>query len=169
MKNILLLTAAMISSGPASGAPLSDAIHADMPQLMALYCELHAHPELSMQEVWSPALLAPGMLWLVLFYIYPAVQMFIVSLWTGTTEAGYEMTFNFGIYPEALAEYWPWIARSIEYGGLATILAFAANGENRWASITRDSMCWPYGISLAGDRLAVADSGNNRVVIWGKG
>jgi hypothetical protein len=47
--------------------------------------------------------------------------------------------------------------------------SFAANGENRWASITRDSMCWPYGISLLGDRLAVADSGNNRVVIWGKG
>ena len=65
------------------------------------------------------------MLWLVLFYIYPAIQMFIVSLWTGNIESGYEMSFNFGIYPEALSEYWPWIARSIEYGGLATILAFA--------------------------------------------
>ncbi|WP_432989634.1 NHL repeat-containing protein [Dactylosporangium sp. CA-233914] len=43
---------------------------------------------------------------------------------------------------------------------------FAANGENRWAAVTPDSMCWPYGISLAGDRLAVADSGNNRVMIW---
>jgi hypothetical protein len=44
--------------------------------------------------------------------------------------------------------------------------SFAANGENRWASVTRDSMCWPYGISLSGDRIAVADSGNNRVVVW---
>ena len=43
---------------------------------------------------------------------------------------------------------------------------FGANGENRWSSITRDSLCWPYGISLSGDRLAIADSGNNRVVIW---
>ncbi|EMF57070.1 MULTISPECIES: NHL repeat-containing protein [Streptomyces] len=43
---------------------------------------------------------------------------------------------------------------------------FSANGENRWDSITRDSMCWPYGLSLRGDRLAVADSGNNRVVLW---
>lgn len=44
--------------------------------------------------------------------------------------------------------------------------SFAANGENRWASVTRDSMCWPYGLSLSGRRLAVADSGNNRIVIW---
>jgi hypothetical protein len=43
---------------------------------------------------------------------------------------------------------------------------FAANGENRWSSVQRDTLCWPYGISLHGDRLAVADSGNNRVVIW---
>jgi spermidine/putrescine transport system permease protein len=70
-------------------------------------------------------LLAPGLLWLALFYIYPAIQMFIVSLWTGNIDSGYEMTFNFGIYPEALGQYWPWVVRSVEYGGLATILAFA--------------------------------------------
>jgi spermidine/putrescine transport system permease protein len=70
-------------------------------------------------------LLAPGLLWLAIFYIYPAIQMFLVSLWTGNIESGYEMTFNFGIYPEALSQYWPWIVRSVEYGGLATLLAFA--------------------------------------------
>ncbi|MCV7031948.1 NHL repeat-containing protein [Mycobacterium sherrisii] len=43
---------------------------------------------------------------------------------------------------------------------------FGANGENRWTSVQRDTLCWPYGLSLYGDRLAVADSGNNRVVIW---
>ncbi|OBC08905.1 hypothetical protein A5784_05790 [Mycobacterium sp. 852013-50091_SCH5140682] len=43
---------------------------------------------------------------------------------------------------------------------------FEANGENRWSAVTHDSLCWPYGIWLHGDRLAVADSGNNRVVIW---
>jgi hypothetical protein len=45
---------------------------------------------------------------------------------------------------------------------------FSANGENRWAGVTRDSLCWPYGLSLNGDRLAVADSGNNRIMIWGR-
>lgn len=43
---------------------------------------------------------------------------------------------------------------------------FATNGENRWRGVERDSLCWPYGLSLRGDTLAVADSGNNRVVIW---
>lgn len=43
---------------------------------------------------------------------------------------------------------------------------FGANGENRWTSVQRDTLCWPYGLALCGGRLAVADSGNNRVVIW---
>jgi hypothetical protein len=41
-----------------------------------------------------------------------------------------------------------------------------ANGENRWTEVADDSLCWPYGLSLAGNLLAVADSGNNRVVFW---
>jgi spermidine/putrescine transport system permease protein len=71
------------------------------------------------------ALLLPGLLWLALFYIYPAIQMFLVSLWTGNISDGFQQTWNWGIYPQAITEYWPWIARSIVYGGLATILAFA--------------------------------------------
>ena len=70
-------------------------------------------------------LLLPGLLWLVLFYVYPAFQMFLTSLWTGNLDTGYSQTWNWGIYPEAIGEYWPWLARSIVYGGLATILAFA--------------------------------------------
>jgi hypothetical protein len=45
---------------------------------------------------------------------------------------------------------------------------FAANGENGWSGVTRGSLCWPYGLSMSGDTLAIADSGNNRVVIWGR-
>ncbi|MEY3205119.1 MAG: hypothetical protein RLZZ21_1450 [Planctomycetota bacterium] len=51
---------------------------------------------------------------------------------------------------------------------------FDASGENRWRAVTADSLCWPYGICLhrsAVDgvlHLAVADSGNNRVMIWKK-
>jgi spermidine/putrescine transport system permease protein len=71
------------------------------------------------------ALLLPGLLWLALFYVYPAIQMFLVSLWTGNINDGYVQTWNWGIYPEALGEYWPWLTRSILYGGLATVLAFA--------------------------------------------
>src|SRR6478609_8107461 len=70
-------------------------------------------------------LLLPGLLWLVVFYVYPAFQMFLTSLWTGNLDTGYQQTWNWGIYQEAITQYWPWIVRSIVYGGLATILAFA--------------------------------------------
>jgi hypothetical protein len=43
---------------------------------------------------------------------------------------------------------------------------FGSNGENRWTSVQHDTLCWPYGLSLCGDTLAVADSGNNRVMLW---
>ncbi len=43
---------------------------------------------------------------------------------------------------------------------------FAANGENRWDAVAADTLCWPYGLSLHRGVLAVADSGNNRIVVW---
>jgi spermidine/putrescine transport system permease protein len=80
---------------------------------------------LHLRAIAPYALLLPGLLWLVLFYVYPAFQMFLTSLWTGNIDAGYVQTWNWAIYPEAISEYWPWLARSIVYGGLATVLAFA--------------------------------------------
>lgn len=48
--------------------------------------------------------------------------------------------------------------------------SFAANGENRWQFVDRDTLCWPYGLGsvrlVDRDLIAVADSGNNRVVLW---
>jgi len=43
---------------------------------------------------------------------------------------------------------------------------FDGAGENRWDAIRDDTLCWPYGLHLRGDTLAIADSGNNRVVVW---
>ena len=48
-------------STSAYAAAIQDAIRSDMPALMELYRDLHAHPELSMQEVRTPAKLAPAM------------------------------------------------------------------------------------------------------------
>lgn len=53
--------AALMASTTSPAAALSDAIQGDMPQLMALYRDLHANPELSMQEVRTPAKLVPEM------------------------------------------------------------------------------------------------------------
>jgi len=60
MKSLLLLAAAAMTSNTSTTAQtLNAAIRADMPQLMTLYRDLHANPELSMQEVRTPAKLAP--------------------------------------------------------------------------------------------------------------
>jgi amidohydrolase len=56
-RSLLLAAAAVLLASPASAA-LADDIRGDMPGLMALYRDLHANPELSMQEVRTPAKLA---------------------------------------------------------------------------------------------------------------
>ena len=43
---------------------------------------------------------------------------------------------------------------------------FHAKGDNRWALPSRDSLCWPYGVAVSAGLAAVADSGNNRVLLW---
>jgi hippurate hydrolase len=61
MKTLLWLAATAMTAPSVSAATVSDSIRADMPQLMTLYRDLHANPELSMQEVRTPAKLAPEM------------------------------------------------------------------------------------------------------------
>lgn len=39
-------------------------------------------------------------------------------------------------------------------------------GDNRWRPAARDSVCWPYCVAVHGTQLLVADSGNNRVLLW---
>ncbi|MEO1544932.1 MAG: hypothetical protein AAFR75_13065, partial [Pseudomonadota bacterium] len=43
---------------------------------------------------------------------------------------------------------------------------FASKGDNRWGFPERDTVCWPYGLSILGDTIAIADSGNNRILLW---
>jgi spermidine/putrescine transport system permease protein len=71
-------------------------------------------------------LLAPGLLWLAIFYVVPGFQMFMTSLWSGTLETGYEFSLsNISNYTEALERFWPQFSRSILYGAAATVLTFA--------------------------------------------
>ncbi len=48
--------------------------------------------------------------------------------------------------------------------GQRTFQDKAENGS--WGVARRNSVCWPYGVSAAGNTLVVADSGNNRVLLW---
>ena len=54
----LLVVALLAGVSPAHADTLSDAVAKDMPSLIALYRDLHAHPELSMEEVKTSAKLA---------------------------------------------------------------------------------------------------------------
>jgi hypothetical protein len=40
------------------------------------------------------------------------------------------------------------------------------NGENEWKAVAHHTLCWPYGLQLRNGWLAIADSGNNRVMLW---
>ncbi|HEY3164834.1 MAG TPA: ABC transporter permease [Candidatus Limnocylindrales bacterium] len=70
-------------------------------------------------------LLAPGLLWLIVFYVVPAVQMFTYSISKGTLETGYEMTLTADAYATALDRFGKQFLNSILYGGAATILTLA--------------------------------------------
>ncbi|MEJ2409736.1 MAG: amidohydrolase [Novosphingobium sp.] len=58
MKLIPLAVLAALAAVPAHADALSDRISADLPGLMGTYRDLHAHPELSFQEVRSAAIMA---------------------------------------------------------------------------------------------------------------
>jgi hypothetical protein len=45
-------------------------------------------------------------------------------------------------------------------------LEFNAKGDNGWRAPTRQSLSWPYGIGVESGLAIVADSGNNRVLVW---
>ena len=70
-------------------------------------------------------LLAPGLLWLVIFYVIPAVQMFTYSISEGTLETGFSMTLSADAYATAIDRFGRQFLNSILYGGLATILTLA--------------------------------------------
>ncbi len=66
--------------------------------------------------------LLPGGVWLLAFFAIPMAFMLIVSLQEGTLSTGYELTWNFGIYPEVLGESSAQISRSVTYALATTLL-----------------------------------------------
>ena len=66
--------------------------------------------------------LGPGLLWLLIFFLYPLLNQFAVSLMTGNPEQGYNLTWAFHNYTDAISDYKTQFGRSILYAGVATIL-----------------------------------------------
>ncbi|MFI6103958.1 ABC transporter permease [Streptomyces sp. NPDC051310] len=67
-------------------------------------------------------LLLPGILWLLVFFALPMVYQASTSVQTGSLEKGFQVTWHFATYWEALTEYWPQFVRSLLYAGTATFL-----------------------------------------------
>jgi spermidine/putrescine transport system permease protein len=77
---------------------------------------------------WTPyALLTPGLLWLVLFFVLPTILLLLFSLYTGSLDQGYSFEFpgHWQTFPDALSQYWPQFVRSFVFAGLATIFCLA--------------------------------------------
>ena len=69
-------------------------------------------------------LLLPGLGWLLLFFLLPLIYMALESLKTGTIDTGFQLTWEFSNYTNALSDYSEQFIRSFEYAGLATLIAF---------------------------------------------
>jgi spermidine/putrescine transport system permease protein len=68
-------------------------------------------------------LLAPGLAWLLLFFVVPMYYLANTSLQTGSLEVGYTFDWAWSNYKDAFTIYQDQFLRSIEYAGVATILA----------------------------------------------
>jgi spermidine/putrescine transport system permease protein len=88
--------------------------------------------------------LGPGLLWLLIFFLYPLLNQASVSLMSGDPENGYTLTWAFHTYWDAISAYKAQFGRSILYSGIATILCliigfplayFAAFHAGRWRGL----------------------------------
>jgi spermidine/putrescine transport system permease protein len=94
---------------------------------MNLATEATVDGETTRRRGWGWLLLVPGMLWLLLFFVYPTVQLFFTSLYdpSGSFEQGYAMTWHFANYVDAIRDTWNLFVRSFVYAGIATLLCLA--------------------------------------------
>jgi len=71
-------------------------------------------------------LLAPGLAYLLLFFLAPLVSLLLTSLQVAPEGAGkgeYVPGLEWGNYAQVIAAYWPHILRSLGYALIATVLA----------------------------------------------
>lgn len=69
-------------------------------------------------------LLAPALLWLLLFFAVPLYSLVATSLFNadGSDFRGYRMSWQWSNYTDAISTYWGPLVRSLAYGAIATLL-----------------------------------------------
>jgi spermidine/putrescine transport system permease protein len=103
------------------------------------------------------ALLSPGLLWLVVFFALPTVQMFFISLQTGSLERGYSLTWHWATYADVFSKYSVQMIRSLEYGLIVTgaclligypLAYFIAVHGGRWKNALLFMVILPFFVSF---------------------
>src|SRR6186997_3512887 len=79
---------------------------------------LHRH-----KSVAPYLLLLPGIAWLAMFFLVPLGFLGYQSLQTGDILSGYQFTWAFSNYKDAVSGYQEQLIRSFLYAGLATVIA----------------------------------------------
>jgi spermidine/putrescine transport system permease protein len=69
-------------------------------------------------------LLLPGMAFLAVFFLVPTYYLANTSLQSGDLFSGYVFSWAWDNYRDAVTTYRPQFLRSLEYAGLATVIAF---------------------------------------------
>ncbi len=82
-------------------------------------------------------LMAPGLLWLIVFFVLPNIQMFVTSLSTGSVAKGYTFDWAFQNYTYVLTEFQDNIQNSLVYGTLATTLCILIGYPMAYGIATR--------------------------------
>src|SRR5438876_2466221 len=72
-------------------------------------------------------LLAPGLLWLAVFFLVPLGFLGYQSLESGNIDFGYAFTWAWGNFWDALSGYSAQFERSFEYAAIATVLALVVS------------------------------------------
>src|SRR5213080_3316744 len=72
-------------------------------------------------------LLAPGLLWLAVFFLVPLGFLAYQSLQSRSTDFGYALTWAWSNYGDAIRHYSGHFERSFEYAGIATAIALVVS------------------------------------------
>lgn len=69
-------------------------------------------------------LMAPAALWLALFFVIPFYSLLATSLYDpqGSVLTGYDVTYHFANFVDALRDFWHPLWRSLWYAAVATLI-----------------------------------------------
>ena len=111
-------------------------------------------PQRRARRRWVPyLLLAPGLLWLFIFFALPMFTLLTTSLQEGSLSTGYVLTWRIANYTEALSRYSEQFIRAFVYAAIATLLAlvvsyplayFIAFRAGRWRNVLLLAVIAPF-------------------------